>query len=89
VLAVDADHVVPLGEARGVRLLLGDGRDAAPHETAQHHHLEPELLGGEFHLLDRLFGRVHRDDRRRNDAIAEPAELVGGEDVVSAADRAA
>jgi hypothetical protein len=89
VLAVDADHVVPLGEASRVRLLLGDGGDAAAHEAAQHHHLEPKLLGGEFHLLDRFLRRVHRDDCRRDDAIAEPAELVGGEDVVGAADGAA
>ncbi len=86
VVAVDADHVVPLDELRRIGLLLEEGRDGAPHEAPDHDHLVPELLGGELDLLDRFLGRVHGDDGGRDNAILEPAELVGREHVVGPAD---
>ena len=89
VRAVDPDHVEPLGELGRVRLLLGDGGHRPAHEAAEHHHLVAELARRVVQLLDRLRGRVHRDDRGRHDPVRVLAELVGGEHVVGAADRAA
>jgi len=45
---------------------------------------EPNLLGDEFELLDRLVGGVHRDDCRRGQPVAEAAEIIGRNDVVGA-----
>src|SRR5262249_19734868 len=59
------------------------------HEAAHHHDLVAELLGGELDLLERLLGRVHGNDRGRDDAVSEAAELIRGEDVVGATDRTA
>src|SRR3989441_5120232 len=89
VVAVDADHVVPLDELRGVGMLFGEGRDRAAHEAADHHDLVAELPRRELQLLDGLLRRVHRDNRRGDDAVLEPAELVGREHVVGATDRTA
>src|SRR5256885_15857170 len=77
VVAVDADHVAPLDELRGGGMLLGEGRDGAAHEAADHHDLVAELPRRELQLLDGLLRRVHRDDRRRDDAVLESAELIG------------
>ena len=88
VVAVDADHVVPLDELRGVGLLLEEGGNGPAHEAADHDHLVAELFGGELDLLDRLLRRVHGDDGGGDDSILEPAELVGREHVVGAADGA-
>jgi hypothetical protein len=84
--AVEADDVVPLDQARRVGPLLGQRGHRPAHEPADHDDLVAELLGRELDLLDGLLGRVHRDDRGRDDAVLEPAELVGGEDVIGAAD---
>src|SRR5207244_918698 len=43
----------------------------------------------ELQLLDGLLRRVHRDDRRRDDAVLESAELLGREHVVGATDASA
>ena len=46
--------------------------------------LAPSCFGDEFELGDRLVGRVHRDDRRRGQPVAELGEIVGGDDVEAA-----
>src|SRR3989441_12861915 len=89
VVAVDADHVAPLDELRGGGMLLGEGRDGAAHEAADHHDLVAELPRRELQLLDGLLRRVHWDDRRRDDAVLESAGLICREHVVGATDRSA
>ena len=42
------------------------------------------MLGHGFELGDRLVRGVHRDDRRRGQAIAQAAEVIGRDDVVGA-----
>src|SRR5206468_6028711 len=51
-LAVDADHVAPLDKLRGSGILLGEGRDGAAHEAADHHDLVAELPRRELQFLD-------------------------------------
>ena len=89
VVAVDADDVEPLGVLRGLGLLLSDRRHRPSHQPADHDDLEAELRGRELQLFDRLLGRIHRDDRGGDDAIAIGTELIRGEHVVRPADRAA
>src|SRR2546422_7258035 len=89
VVAVDPDDVEPLGELRGLGLLLGHRGHGPAHEAADHDDLEAELGGRELQLFDRLLRRVHRDDRGRDDAIGVRLELLGREHVVRAADGAA
>ena len=88
-VAVDADHVVPVDEPGGLGIRLGESGDGPAHEPTHHDHLVAQLLRRELDLLDGLFGRVHGDDGGGNDAILETAELVSGEHVVGAANRAA
>ena len=88
VLAVDGDRVVPLDELRGLRVLLDERGDGAADQAAHHHDPIAELARRELELLDRLLGRVHRDDGRGNEAIAVRAELVHREHVVGAAEGA-
>ena len=75
--------------ARDLRVeALGGGqgsRDAA----AEHANLGAELLGDELQLLDRLLRRMHRNDRRRGQPVAELAEIVRGDDVEAADHRTA
>ena len=79
------DRVVPFNELRGLRVLLDERGDRAPDEAPQHHDPVAELARRELELLDGLFGGVHRDDGRRDEAIGVRAELVHGEHVVGAA----
>jgi hypothetical protein len=89
VLAVDADHVVPLDELGRLGMLLDERGNRTADEAAHHDDAVAELLRGELQLLDRFLGRIHRDDRRGDDAVAVRAELLGGEHVVGAAERTA
>ena len=58
------------GDFGSTPLAAGNGRGDA---AAEHADLGAELLGDEFELLDRLLGRVHRDDRGRGQPVAELA----------------
>ena len=84
VLAVEAKHVVPHRKTRRVGVVGRRRRHLARHVAAEHADLRSQLLGDEFELGDRLVGRVHRDDCRRGQPVAEAAEIIGRNDVVGA-----
>src|SRR5438552_2125335 len=52
-------------------------RDRAANVTGNLGSFEPEGLDRVFELLDRLLGRVHRDDRGRRQAVGIVAVEVG------------
>src|SRR6202030_3629663 len=56
--------------------------------AAEHPDLGAELPGDELELLDRLLRGVHRDHRRRGQAVAEIAEVIGSNDIEAADHRA-
>ena len=59
-------------------------RQRAADAAAEHADLRAQFLGHEFEFGDRLFGRVHRDHRRRRQPVAEPVEIFGRDDVEAA-----
>ena len=72
------------GKASDFRVdALGAGQ-GPPDPAAKHPDLGAELLGDEFELFDRLVRGVHRDHRRRRQAVAEVAEIIGGDDIEAA-----
>ena len=88
VVAVEAELVVMRREAGDFGVdALGPGQ-WPPDPAAEHADLGAELFGDEFELLDRLLGGVHRDHRRRGQAVAEVAEIIGRDDVEAADHRA-
>ncbi len=89
VIAVEAELVVEHRMARDLRIDALGRRQRPRDAAAEHADLGAELLRDVFELLDRLFRRVHRDDRRRGQPVAERAEIIGGDDVEAADHRAA
>src|SRR5205807_1259515 len=84
VVAVEAELVEMRGEAGDFGVDALGPRQWPPDPAAEHPDLGAELLGDEFELLDRLLGGVHRDHRRRGQAVAEVAEIIGSDDVEAA-----
>src|SRR5262249_53739188 len=88
VRTVDAQHVVPHGEAGRLGILARSRSHLARHAAAEHADLGAELLGDELELGDRLLRRMHRNDRRRRHAVLETTEIIGRDYVVGANDGA-
>src|SRR5438105_9267842 len=84
VVAVDPELVEMYGEFGDVGVEALGGRQWALDAAAEHADLGAELPGDEFELLDRLLGGVHRDHRRRRQAVAEIAEIISRDDVEAA-----
>ena len=84
ILAIEPDHVLPHSEPLRLALDITGRLDRPVHQGAQHRNLVAELFDGKFQLLDRLLGRVHRDDRGWRHAVGEGPEILGRDDVVGA-----
>jgi len=85
VLAVQAERVVPGGEAGRLGVRGGDRLHRPRDQAAEHRDLQPELTGAVRELVDGLLGRVHGDDGGRRDPVGKVAEGFGREDVERAA----
>src|SRR5258708_31351776 len=77
VLAVEAEGVHPVSEARRFGPSLG-GIWNRPARVARHHHrFESKLAHGKFKLGDRFGRRMHRDERGWREALFEAAKGLG------------
>ena len=85
VRAVEAERVVPDGEARSLGGGAGGACHRPRHQAAEHRDLEAELARAVLELGDRLLRRVGGDAGGRRDAVAEVAEVLSGEGVERAA----
>ena len=87
VLAVEREEVEPVGIAGRMRHRRRDRGNRTAHVPRHHDDLEPERLYRIFEFLDGFLRRMHRDDRRRRQAVGILAEDIGVVGVEGAAGR--